>query len=653
MSSPKCNSSSYVASTAAKGVVYSILLRLLSFLLSQITIRLIDDPRTLGYSSIQLELLCSTTVLFLSREGFRLSLVRIHSSLSSSTAATVTDNKKNSGNDEKCNKVNNVAWLTIPFGLCLTTMALFIHIYKSHNISLSGNDTENEDIFDYKIAGIYFCIATVIEIISEPCLIHCLRTFNVSVRGRAEGIASIGKALTTVISLYVTQNCKGGEETNSIILYQWIGPVSSFGISQIVYSIIVSTILYQQLRHELYVPNFTNLRALHRQGLDRPALKLSVTFTFQSIFKHLLTEGDRIILSTLVSSYNAGVYAMVSSYGSIVSRMILLPLEENGRLLFSHYHGQINATTKKFNQEMKSDFNNKKYGQKDNNECEREDTEIQLSSSIQELEATYVILVKLVLYIGFVFVSFGFHYTSILLQLLAGSKWGTNRQAIYTLSIYCSYILCMAWNGMTEAFVYGVVDDSVDVGLLSLVHGLVGFVFYILAPWLCLHHGTIGLIFANETCMVLRSLYSMQFAASYFNAKNEIVNQQRREDQHQTKLDVSELKTIFSLSSMIKRFSLFYELVLKVLPPQPVIISFVLSFKITQYSKNYSLENGDSGIITLISLATMTHVCLGLILLMITFITMYRYDKPFFSSLKGIIVAKPISSSVPPKEKSD
>lgn len=412
MSSPNCNSSSYVASTAAKGVAYSILLRLLSFLLSQITIRLIDDPRTLGYSSIQLELLCSTTVLFLSREGFRLSLIRIHSRLSSSAATTHKKNSGDEGNDEKCNKVNNVAWLTIPFGLCLTTIALFIHIYQCHNKSIAGNHTENEDMFDYKIAGIYFCIASIIEIISEPCLIHCLRTFNVSVRAKAEGIASIGKALTTVISLYITQNGKGGEETSSIMLYQWIGPVSSFGIAQIVYAIIVSTILYQQLRHELYVPNFTNLRVMHRQGLDRQALKLSVTFTFQSIFKHLLTEGDRVILSTLVSSYNAGIYAMVSSYGSIVSRMILLPLEENGRLLFSHYHGQITATTKKFDQEiMKSDSKN--YGQKDNTESEQEDTTIQLSSSIQQLEATYVILVKLVLYIGFVFVSFGFNYTSI------------------------------------------------------------------------------------------------------------------------------------------------------------------------------------------------------------------------------------------------
>lgn len=204
----------------------------------------------------------------------------------------------------------------------------------------------------------------------------------------------------------------------------------------------------------------------------------------------------------------------------------------------------------------------------------------------------------------------------------------------------------MAWNGMTEAFVYGVVDDSVDVGLLSIVHGLVGFVFYILAPWLCLRqdidNGTIGLIFANEICMVLRAFYATFFAASYFN-------------KHRTKSDVSELKTIFSLSTMIKRCSLFYELVLKVLPPQPVTISFVLSFKITQYSKNHILENSDSGIITLISLATMIHVCLGLVFLMITFITMYKYDKPFFWHLKGIIIAKPNDavSSVAPKEKAD
>ena len=74
---------------AARGTLVTLLFRLVSFACTQTTFRLLD-PETLGKASIQLELLL-TTVLFISREGFRLALTRNISSDSW-----------------------NVAWLTIP-----------------------------------------------------------------------------------------------------------------------------------------------------------------------------------------------------------------------------------------------------------------------------------------------------------------------------------------------------------------------------------------------------------------------------------------------------------------------------------------------------------------------------------------------------------
>ena len=687
------------AAAAAKGVLYSIILRFLSFSLSQITIRLIQDPRTLGYSSIQLELLCSTTVLFLSREGFRLSLVRFQSSSSSSssspktTTTTATTTKTTDGGKEnnhldlenhESNQVNNVAWLSIPFGICLTIFALFFHLHQcsttadasQSNATSSSNNSSIADQFDYKIAGIYFCIATIIEVISEPCMIHCLSTFNVAIRAKAEGAASIGKALTTVLLLSFLQN--RGEEPYSIdttytnrntllMMRQMIGPVSSFGIAQIVYAIVLSTILYQQTKHELYVPNFHNIFTTKQQTqestpsqkllLHRPTLKLSITFTIQSMFKHLLTEGDRIILSTLVSSYNAGIYALVSSYGSIVSRMILLPLEENGRLLFSHYHGQVIAIKKQMDQQQSHMNNNGNDTKNESNKTTEQPLSLQLLSSVQQLETTYIALVKLVLYVGFFFIAFGSNYTATLLQILAGSKWGNNKQAYQTLSIYCSYILCMAWNGMTEAFVYGVVDDSVDVGLLSIVHGVVGFVFYVLAPWLVLRqdnvNGTIGLIIANQICMVLRSLYSMHFAAAYFQMKKETICDKQREQNEDRNANTDEkemlssssssalmklMKSLFSVSKVVKRSSLFYHLLIQVLPPKPVLVCFAISFKFTQYSKIHFLEK--SSAVALLSTATLMHIGVGVLLLLITFLTIYRYERKFGGTLKAMMGSK-------------
>ena len=102
---------------------------------------------------------------------------------------------------------------------------------SSSNTSTTTTTTNLEKQFDYKIAGIYFCFATIIEIMSEPCMIHCLRTFNVTLRAKAEGIASIGKAFTTVLLLSLLQN-QGDEEEQKQQQYHDIGNENGFMIRQ-------------------------------------------------------------------------------------------------------------------------------------------------------------------------------------------------------------------------------------------------------------------------------------------------------------------------------------------------------------------------------------------------------------------------------------
>ena len=62
-----------VTRAAAKGTLVTLILRLISFGCTQLTIRALN-PTTLG-SNLELELLL-TTVLFISREGFRLALTQ-------------------------------------------------------------------------------------------------------------------------------------------------------------------------------------------------------------------------------------------------------------------------------------------------------------------------------------------------------------------------------------------------------------------------------------------------------------------------------------------------------------------------------------------------------------------------------------------------
>jgi len=406
---------------AARGTLITLLFRLVSFACTQATFRLLD-PSTLGKASIQLELLL-TTVLFISREGFRLALTRDIS----------PDNW-------------NVAWLTIPTVSLVALSSLIWHLRFS---SLSMEDP------DYRGGGILYCLAAWIEGCGEPAVLYFLRNMNVAKRASAEGIATVAKTAATIVGL-------------RFLDAKW--HVTAFGMAQLVYALVYTTYLYAGAWKHLGAPK------MGVSFFDRSTCSMTLVFTVQGFFKHLLTEADRIVLTAVSSSYNQGVYAMGSSYGGMAARILLQPLEENARLLWSRLAGR---------------------------------------NDLQELERSYTVLVKLVLYIGLVFSCVAVNYTNLLLSVLAGRKWAGNAEAAGVLSAFCVYTAFLASNGMTEAFVYGVASSGVEVGRLGLAHTITGGVFAASAWVLVSRYGTVGLVAANCIAMSMRSIYSIHFAARY------------------------------------------------------------------------------------------------------------------------------------------
>lgn len=568
-------------SSAAAGALYSFLLRLLSFALSQLTIRFVD-PLTLGKASIRLELICSTTVLFLGREGFRLALLRVADS----------DGENDKDEDKKrtssrLRQVNNVSWLSVPMSLFLTAIALAFHLctYRGQVSAPSDSYANKDELDDYKLAGILYCLATAIEIISEPCMIVCLRTIDVKTRAKAEAFASLGKALGCVLLLSFDK----GE-------YH----AASFGFSQCIYAVVLTSVLYLENWNCLEWPSAVaggqagSLLSKIKLNFDISTVRLSGLFSLQSIFKHVLTEGDRIVLTALVGTYDAGVYAMASSYGGMASRLLFQPLEENGRLLFSNKHAFI----------VKAKEEKKEIG-----------------NLVDDLEWAYCTLVKFVLYIGLIFAAFAYNYTSVLLRLLAGATWGSNVEAAEALSAFCVYTAFMALNGMTEAFVYSVADSGREVGSLALAHGFVGFVFYVLAPLLVLHRdfglgGTVGLVAANGLCMVLRSMYSLHFAHSHFSRYRGM------------------------------RLKSRLEFVAKLLPKFPIICSFIISFLIAHQSRILFMDGQN---LPLLSMDTASHLGIGISCFIFTSCLIYTLEKDFGRSLRAMVSNRSESN----KSKSD
>lgn len=401
---------------ATRGTILTVLFRIISFVCTQWTVRMLD-PKALGQTNVQLDLLF-TSILFW-RTGVRYSLTNGGGGASS----------------------KNTSYLTIPLSAVLAVTALAWHWRTS------SNETE-----DYRVAGIWYCAAACLEGWTEPAVLHSLMDMNVALKASAEGLAGVCKALVTVMA------------------FQRFNPVTAVGVAQFVYAIVYSLVLYSSTLKNLSRP---------RLEADRKTLHLTAIFTGQALFQYLLTQADKLVLAIASEQSDLGVYAMASVYGSLAARFILQPLEENARLYWSR-----NVTKE--------------------------------GSNMHKLYFSYTLMVKLVLYVGLVFGCLAVNYTWVVLNVLAGRKWGGNVQAVNVLSAFCVYTGFLAWNGMTEAFVYATASSGKALRRLSIVHAVIMGLLTVVAHYAVTTYGPTGLVAANAMAMALRGFYSLHIATTHF-----------------------------------------------------------------------------------------------------------------------------------------
>ncbi|KAI8347338.1 Rft protein-domain-containing protein [Blakeslea trispora] len=440
---------SLLAATA-RGASYLIMLqfvsRMLTFSLNQIVLRY-TSKATFGIASVNLELL-SSTILFISREGFRSALVR------------------QSKNQQS---ILNLAYIPSAFGLITTIVAC---LYYLSTISIE----EQVQFPYYKLAVLLYGAASFLELLVEPLFILALNNLYFQLRVTVEGIAVVLRCLITFgLTLYFA-----GNEKLSIL---------AFAIAQLVYGF---TMMIGYLGYFLYKEKSVGKLLPHKivekedsYWFDKVLLHLGLTMTKQSFLKHVLTEGDKMLISVLSSSQDRGVYAFVVNYGSLIVRILFQPLEETSRTFFS----KILLT----NQEKK------------------EDNEATAANVL-------MIFIKFHVLLGLIFICFATSYTSTLIDLLAGKSWSLGEgNAPGVLSMYCIYVPFMGINGITEGFVQAVATKSdltrlsYFMVLFSVCFMVSGFVFMYVQEL-----GAIGLILANMVNLGIRIAYSWFYICRYF-----------------------------------------------------------------------------------------------------------------------------------------
>ncbi|KAF2077240.1 hypothetical protein CYY_001429 [Polysphondylium violaceum] len=460
-----------VLSKTISGAFYLIALqiisRLFTFVLNILMVTSVDT-NILGVYSVQYQLL-SSTILFLSRESIRRSCSRIDISSSKSNFQSVV----------------NTSWLIIPIGMILSI--------SIENFFLINTEDSIKGIENYYSGLRLFTYSSMIELASEPLYILYQNLLLFKIRTFVEGFALFIKTITTYYFVVIFNDGLKG-----------------FGYSQLFYSLSIflgyfGYFIYKVLNtndsnrkkdkeeenEQFQFNSFKQILPNPSKSIDKHLLKLTGLYTWQTIQKLLLTEGEKYILYFSETLVSQAIFSVVSNLGSLIVRFLFLPIEESCFLMFPKLFPSISNSS-------------------NNNIIDKKEKEKELESGSKIL----AVVIKFLMIIALTFICFAPNYSELLMNLLYSSKFqGTNAGVI--LGVYCVYVGFLSVNGVTEAFVHSVSKEN-QLKTLNFILIIIGFAYLFFSYVLCKIFNSVGIILANILNMLLRILYSFYFMNQFF-----------------------------------------------------------------------------------------------------------------------------------------
>lgn len=448
---------------SAKGATFLILLqvgsRALTFAVNQVLLRFLS-PELLGVSA-QLELF-SISVLYFARESLRVALQR-----QKHNAQTVV----------------NLSYLAVFFGIPLLYGLALLWLSK---------DTPNVPYFVDALT--LYCLATFVELLSEPAFSAVQQKLLYKVRASAESTATLLRCLGTC---------------GSAVLASWyridIG-VLPFAIGQLAYAIALFGVYTIKMWPIARTERFSLLPKQIPSTRDAPAvlnhfsvplLRLTGSLTLQSSLKYVLTQGDSLLITSLASLSDQGAYALASNYGGLLARLLFQPIEESSRTLFAKLCADTQPLTP----------------------TTPPSTAAAQKQPLSHAAKTLTTILRLYALLSLFAVALGPPLAPLLLSLVAGRKWA-HTAAPAVLQTYCFYIPFLAFNGVTEAFVAAVAaptelhTQSLSMAAFFGVFGASAWVFIARLGW-----GGSGVVAANAVNMALRSVYNVLFIRRFFGER--------------------------------------------------------------------------------------------------------------------------------------
>lgn len=464
-------SHAYSANTLASGASFLIagqfFSKLVTFFLNQLILRFVG-PETFGINA-QLELLI-TTILFFSREAVRLATQRQTLSGKQPDLYRFEGGVVENTVSGTIQQVINFGFVPSVVGIPLAFLVSYAYIYFSG----SGPDVDTKSV---NLAVVIFACSSIVELISEPSFLLYQLQLKLGKRASFESAAIFARCIITVGLVIL------GRHQNIAII--------AFAVGQFAYSAVLAMLyVFNAMRDSRIEPfRLTWPQGVWGEGdsstkvyFSKETTTLAASIWIQTVFKHCLTEGDKFLISLLLPYTAQGVYAVVVNYGSLIARLVFLPIEEALRNFLS-----------KLLAPPPSQEN------------------IKLSVNVIST------LLRVYIYLSVFALAFGPMVSAYVLQFLISSSW-MDTDAPIVLATYACYIPFLAINGALESFVQSVATPA-DIGRQATV--LFGFsISFAVAAYVFMRPlglGAQGLVLANMFNMAQRIGWCIMWIEEYYS----------------------------------------------------------------------------------------------------------------------------------------
>lgn len=518
---------------ALKLILLQLFSKSVSFIFNTLLLRL-TNPQLIGLVTLRYEFLLST-ILFLSKEGFRGALLRVPLNIPSTPTSSSKQHVSTLPQDPSAFSTNanlsspskqhapstttldlqtfiTLAWIPLPYFFLLAL--LLWHLHSSSFI----NET-------YHAVFCIYLLSAFIQFSFEPIYIALQCTNFPQVRIKIEGYCIFIRSCVILCTLVILNS---PSLEHQLFIFAAAQLATDLG-ALLAYYLYASYLLGCSMA--FFWPNIHRLLHYYQRiffgrplpdaiPLEEQSLTLALTLSTTNIATQLLNQGDLFVINciTLCASPHdspqllkeQGYYSIANNYGSLVPRIILQPIEEATFISSSNLPAASTNSQK---------------------------------PSPAQPPRSFFLWLKFEAYLSLIFIVFGSFFVGHVITIIFGSNAEYLGIVSGLLSAYCYYIPLISLNGLLDSWLTAV-SSSDDLAANRKLLFISTFLFYILVGF--------PILYCRNFLFTSRDA-SLSMAVMAMNAANTI---------QRILLNLYRWK--------VKRRLLFSELWLPMLPPKSV-----------------------------------------------------------------------------------